>query len=168
MKILLLLLLYPGKYSMYMRSLPSFRASIFLERTYINRTGHQPRGCVNFRCSLCTDHKCCGNKNSKPPFSTNLKPTFIQQNFRCLREQCRHVKCRYSKNEHILIKLVIRMVYKISVLAVNWLIIRAVIANIPNHRSPPISDQFISSKVFDVHENSAVISNIDILKTNIY
>ena len=107
---------------MYKRSLPSFRISIFSERTYryINRIGHQPRGCVNFRCLLCTDHKCCGNRNSKPSVSTNLKPTFIQLSIQCPREQCRHGECRFSQNEHILIKLVIRMC-KISVLVAGLL-----------------------------------------------
>ena len=72
-----------------------------------------------FGC-LWTDHQCCGNKNSKPPFSTNLRPISIQHSIRCPREQYRHGEWRYSQNEHILIKLVIRKVCKISVLAVDW------------------------------------------------
>jgi hypothetical protein len=63
---------------------------------------------------------CCGNKNSKPPFSTNLRPISIQHSIRCPREQYCHGKYRYSQNEHILIKLVIRKVCKISVLALLW------------------------------------------------
>ena len=72
-----------------------------------------------FGC-LWTDHQCCSNRNSKPPFCTKLRPISIQHSIQCPREQYRHGEWWYSQSEHILIKLVIRMVCKISVLAVNW------------------------------------------------
>ena len=68
---------------------------------------------VKSRCLLWTEHQCCcGCKNSKPSFSTNKRPIYIQNSIRCTRDQCRHFEYRYSQNEHILIKLVIKMCVK--------------------------------------------------------
>ena len=50
----------------------------------------------------------------------------------------------------------------------SWFMTSAVATKIPNHLSPPFSGRFLSSKVFDVHEINAVMSNVDILRTNIY
>ena len=52
-------------------------------------------------------------KNSKQSFSTNIWPIYIQQSIQCTRDHCRHSEYRNSQNEHILIKLVIRVVYKL-------------------------------------------------------
>ena len=70
-------------------------------------------------------------KNSKPSFSTNLRPISIQQSILLTRDQCSHFEYRYSQNEHILNKLVIRMC-KISVF------VGCCMTSIPNHLSSPI------------------------------
>ena len=87
---------------MYTRSVPSFRISIISKRTYIDQISHQD--VYNFgSCGLLHDQ--C----SKPSFSTNLRPISIQHSIRCTKDQCREGECRYTHNEHILIKGGIRM-----------------------------------------------------------
>ena len=79
--------------------MPTFRMSICSLRTNIRWSNWSSGWCVNFRY-LWTDHQCCGNTNSKPSFSTNLRPISIQHSIRCTRDQCRHGECWFSENEH--------------------------------------------------------------------
>ena len=136
-------------------------ANVDILRMNIYRSNWSSGRFVKSRCLLWTEHQCCGCKNSKPPFSTNIRSIYVQHSIRCTRDQCRHFEYRYSQNEHILIKLVIKMC-KISVL------VDCCMTSIPNHLSPPIQDRFLSSKVFDVHEIKIVMNNVDILRTTIY
>ena len=48
------------------------------------------------------------------------------------------------------------------------LIVSAVATRIPNLLFPPIESRFLSNIVFNVQEITAVISNVDTLRTDIY
>jgi hypothetical protein len=104
---------------------------------------------VKSRCLLWTENQCCCYKNSKPSFSTNVRPISIQKSIRCTRDQCCHFEYRYSQNENILFKLVIRMcIISVlvdccmtstpnDVLAVDCCMTSAVATKIPNHLAQP-------------------------------